>query len=146
QLTALEATQHGWTFISARPGRDKIEDVLRTARLYQPAVVFVEDIDNATSPGEDDHVTKLLDAFDGITAKGGELMIVMTTNHVEWINKGMLRPGRLGAVIESAQLDAAGIGRMVKAVGVPEKLDAKVDYTKVTEAMEGFLPAFVRET
>lgn len=146
QLTALEATKAGWTFISARPGRDKIEDVLRTARLYQPAVVFVEDIDNATSSGEDDQVTKLLEAFDGITSKGGELMVVMTTNHIERIHKGMLRPGRLDAVVEISSLDHAGIEKLIKAVVPDSKLADAIDYTQIGEAMDGFFPAFVRES
>jgi transitional endoplasmic reticulum ATPase len=145
QLTAGIATENGWTFISARPGRDNVEDVLRTARLYQPAVVFIEDIDNATSSGEDDHVTKLLDAFDGITAKGGELMILMTTNHIDRIHKGMLRPGRLDAVIEIAELDEHGIERLIKAVVPIAKLSPTVDYVEVGRAMAGFYPAFVRE-
>ena len=145
QLTAQVATDNGWTFISAKPGRDKIEDVLRTARLYQPAVVFVEDIDGEASSGENEDVTKLLEAFDGITAKGGELMVLMTTNHIERIHKGMLRPGRLDAVVEVAGLDGHGIERLIKVVVKPGKLDENVEYEQVTAAMDGFLPAFVRE-
>lgn len=145
QIIAQLAEQNGWTFISARPGRDKVEDVLRTARLYQPAVVFVEDIDNATSTGEDDAVTKMLDAFDGITAKGGELMVVMTTNHKERIHKGMLRPGRLDAVIPIGTLDRGGIERLIKVLVDGDKLAAEVDYDKVAEAMDAFLPAYVKE-
>jgi hypothetical protein len=146
QMTAQVATDNDWTFIGARPGRDKIEDVLRTARLYQPAVVFVEDIDNAASTSDQDEVTKLLEAFDGITAKGGELMVVMTSNHIERIHRGMLRPGRLDAVVEIAGLDPNGIERLIKVVVDAAKLSEKVDYAAVAESMEGFLPAFVRES
>jgi hypothetical protein len=145
-LTAQVAEQNGWTFLSAKPGRDKIEDVLRTARLYEPAVVFIEDIDTQSNDGNDQAVTKLLDAFDGITAKGGELMIVLTTNHLDRIHKGMLRPGRLDAIIEIAGLDRNGVERLIKAV-VPEgRLADNVDFDEVYAQMDGFLPAFVRET
>lgn len=145
-LTALEAVANGWTFISAKPGRDDVSDVLRTARLYQPAVVFVEDIDNATSSGEADEVTKFLDTFDGVAAKGGEIIAVLTTNYIERIHKGMLRPGRLDAVIEIASLDRNGIERLIKAVVPTANLAQDVDFDEVGTAMEGFLPAFVRET
>lgn len=145
QMTAQIAVENGWTFISAKPGRDSVEDVLRTARLYQPAVVFVEDIDGQASSGENEDVTKLLEAFDGITSKGGELLVVMTTNHIDRIHKGMLRPGRLDAVVEVAGLDVHGIERLVKAV-VKTKLAEGVDFEAVGEAMNGFLPAFVRES
>lgn len=147
QLTALYATTNGWTFISARPGRDKVEDVLRTARLYQPAVVFVEDIDVSTAPsGDNEEVSKFLDAFDGITAKGGELIAVMTTNHLDRIHKGMLRPGRLDAVVEIGALDRNGTERLVKAIVPASKLDPEIDYDAVYESMEGFFPAFIRES
>jgi hypothetical protein len=145
-LTAQVAATHGWTFLSAKPGRDKVEDVLRTARLYEPAVVFVEDIDNQSNDADANAVTKLLDAFDGITAKGGELMIVLTTNHLDRIHKGMLRPGRLDAIVEIAGLDRGGVERLIKAVVPAGKLSPTCDYDAVFKEMEGFLPAFVRET
>jgi ATP-dependent 26S proteasome regulatory subunit len=120
--------------------------VLRTARLNQPAVVFVEDIDNESSTGEQDEVTKLLEAFDGITAKGGELMVVMTTNHISRIHRGMLRPGRLDAVVEIAGLDRDGIEKLVRVVVGDNRLAADTDFDQVAEAMDGFYPAFVRES
>ncbi len=146
QMVAQVATQNGWTFISAKPGRDKVEDVLRTARLYQPAVVFIEDIDGEASNGEADAVTKLLEAFDGITSKGGELQVIMTTNHLDRIHKGMLRPGRLDAVLHIGALDRNGIERLVRAVVDPTKLDVAIDFDAVAVAMQGFLPAFVKES
>jgi transitional endoplasmic reticulum ATPase len=145
-LTAQVAAANGWTFLSAKPGRDKVEDVLRTARLYEPAVVFVEDIDGESNDGDPQTVTRLLDAFDGITAKGGELMIVLTTNHLDRIHKGMLRPGRLDAIVEVAGLDRGGVERLIKAVVTPGKLSETCDYDEVYAEMDGFLPAFVRET
>lgn len=146
QMAAQIATENGWTFISAKPGRDKVDDVLRTARLYQPAVVFIEDIDIESSNGESDNVTKLLEAFDGITSKGGELQVVMTTNHLERIHKGMLRPGRLDAVVHIGALDRSGVERLVKVIVDEDKLDSAVDFDKVWDAMHGFLPAFVKES
>lgn len=146
QMTAQVATRNGWTFISAKPGRDKVEDVLRTARLYQPAVVFIEDIDIESSNGEADNVTKLLEAFDGITSKGGELQVVMTTNHLDRIHKGMLRPGRLDAVVHIGALDRNGVERLVRVIVEEDKLDKGTDFDKVWDAMQGFLPAFVKES
>jgi transitional endoplasmic reticulum ATPase len=144
-LTAEIAVANNWTFISARPGRDNLEDVMRIARLYLPAVVFFEDVDNTAKPGESDAVTEMLDVFDGITAKGGELIVLMTTNHVEKIHKAMLRPGRLDALIEIGALDRVGVEKLIKAAVKPEKLDAETNYDAVYTAMDGFFPAFIRE-
>lgn len=143
-ITAGVCEANGWTFLSARPGRDKIEDVLRTARLYQPAVVFVEDIDNEGSVGDTEAVTRLLEAFDGVTSKGGEVMMVLTTNHLDRIHKGMLRPGRLDAVVHIGELDQEGIARLIRVV-CKNRLAPDVDMDAVTEAMSGYYPAFVRE-
>lgn len=158
QNTALIAVENGWTYIKAGVGQD-VNEAMRTARLYAPSVLAIEDIDVAASTSEDGEVTKLLETFDGITAKGTEMVVVMTTNHLERIHKGMLRPGRLDAIVEIAELDRNGIERLIKAVVAPNRLDDDVDYTKVAEAMEitvghsdgtytnhHFYPAFVRES
>lgn len=142
-ITGQIATQNGWTYLRAGSG-DNIEDVLRTARLYQRAVAFFEDIDRAGDV-DGDGLAKLLDAFDGVTTKGGELVVVMTTNRQEGIPKGMFRPGRLDAVIRIAELDRDGTERLIKALVPAGKLSADVDYDKVFTAMEGYLPAFIRE-
>lgn len=146
-LTAQHAVANGWSFVYCRPGRDNLNDVMTTARLYQPAVVFFEDIDLVSegTTGEGDSITQLLDLFDGITAKGTELMAVLTTNHPDRIHKGMVRPGRLDAVIEIAELDRNGIERMIRANVPVAKLSNDLDMDLIAKAMDGYLPAFVKE-
>jgi len=145
QITAQVAVEHGWTYIAAKPG-DDVDEVMQTARLYEPAVVFFEDVDNQTSFSNDpDRMSALLDAFDGITSKGGELIVIMTTNNLDAIHKGMLRPGRLDAIVEVTHLDDAGIERLIKVTVPTGKLADDVDYTEVCAEMNGFYPAFVRE-
>lgn len=143
-ITAQVAEANGWTFITARPG-DRVADVLKTAVLYQPAVVLVEDIETESDNAEDPRaVSKLLDAFDGATSKGTEIIMVLTSNHIEQIHKGMLRPGRIDATVEVAALDRTGVEELIKAVVNPMKLGDDVDYDVVYAAMDGFLPAFVK--
>lgn len=146
-LTAQEAVDNGWTFLYARPAKDDLTFVMQTARLYQPSVVFFEDMDVIASPeaGGEDGISHMLDLFDGITAKGTEIMAILTTNHKERIHKGMVRPGRLDAVIHIGALDHPGVEALVKA-SVPENMIAEGnDWEKVAVAMEGFMPAFVKE-
>ena len=145
-MTAKKAMEHGWTFVMCRPGRDSLTEVMETARLYQPAVVVFEDVDTISQNGDPEAVTKLLDLFDGINAKGTKLLAMMTTNNVDDIHKGMIRPGRLDSIIRIAELDRSGVERMVNSVVKPEMLDEHVDYGRVYEAMEGFLPAFIKES
>lgn len=145
-LTAQKAVESGWTYIRCRPGEDQYLDVLQTAALYAPAVVAFEDVDNlASADASAMDVAKLLDAFDGVTAKGKEIIALLTTNHPEKIHKGMVRPGRLDAVIQISALDVRGVEKLVRSL-VPEgSLSPEVDWTLVNEAMSGYVPAFIKE-
>jgi transitional endoplasmic reticulum ATPase len=144
QLTAKEAEENGWTFILARTGKDNLNQVLQTAQLYAPAVVWYEDIDIVAKGKSNEQVSRLLDSLDGITNKGVEILAGFTTNHIEEIQKGVLRPGRLDSVIHVGELDNAGFERLTKSV-IPEHLRGDIDYVKVAEAMHGYLPAFAKE-
>lgn len=142
-LTAQKAIANGWTFIQVRPG-DDLEMAMRTAQLYAPAVVFFEDVDGVAEKGDPQDVSRLLDLFDGIAAKGVEVVAVMTTNYPERIQKGMLRPGRMDAVVHVGAMDSDGYRRLIEAT-VPESLLLDIDYDQVAKAYEGFLPAFAKE-
>jgi transitional endoplasmic reticulum ATPase len=142
-LTAREAVENGWTFILARPGQDDLQEVLKTAQLYAPAVVWYEDIDVIAEGKSEMDISRLLDSLDGITNKGTEILAGFTTNHVDKIQKGVLRPGRLDAIVHIDGLDAAGFEKLIK-VTLGDLL-GEVDYIKVAEAFDGMLPAFAKE-
>jgi transitional endoplasmic reticulum ATPase len=144
-IVAQLATASGWTFLSAKAGHDNIRDVMLTAKLYQRAVVFVEDIDAHTPSANDrDGVAELLDLFDGIAVKDDEIIVVMTTNHIERVTAGMLRPGRLDYIVEIEALDRNGTERLLRAVIPAGNLDRAVDFGEVYDAMPKFQPAWVK--
>lgn len=145
QWTAQVAEDNGWTFFLAKTGVDKVKDVLQTARLYEPAVVFIEDVDTQAGTNDPNSVAELLDAFDGITAKDSKLIMVLTTNHVSKVHKGMLRPGRLDFVTEIGALDRPGVEKLIRVI-VGDRLAPQVDFDPVFAEMDGFEPAFVRAT
>lgn len=146
--TAQIAQENGWTFILVRAGEDPLE-ALKTARVYSPAVVWVEDLDVIASADASSRdrkkISRVLDVLDGLQGKGAEVMAGFTTNFVDKLDKGVLRPGRLDAVIHIAELDAAGYERLIRALTPAAMLDAAVDMAAVTREYEGFLPAFAAE-
>jgi transitional endoplasmic reticulum ATPase len=146
-LAAKQCEASGWTFILCRPGKDDLNEVLQTAQLYAPSVVWYEDIDVVAGGNmqSDMQVSKILDALDSVTTKGTEVLAGFTTNHIGKIQKGVLRPGRLDAVIHIGHLDPEGFEKLVKLTIPRDKLDANVDFQAVSEAMTGMLPAFVTE-
>lgn len=142
--TAVEAGNSGWTFIMARPGRDNFLEVMQTARLYQPAVVFMEDVDTIATAENEEVISQLLDLFDGIQSKNTELAVVMTTNHPETLHKGMMRPGRLDAIIEIGALDDTGVEKLLL-TSLPAEIVGTIDFVEVCKACAGYMPAFVKE-
>ena len=146
-LTGQEAARAGWTFIKARPGRDNIFTVMQTAKLYEPCVVFYEDVDQIAAVDTQDRagVAQLLDVFDGIEAKGTKILCVLTTNYPEKIHKGMARPGRLDAMIEISELDQEGVEALVRTRLDDEMLEPEIDWAAVFEAAYEYKPAFVTE-
>lgn len=146
-LTAQEAEKHGWTYLLCRSGVDDLFEVLQTAQLYAPSVVWFEDIDVVAS-GENadpEKISKLLDRLDGIQGKGAEVIAGFTTNFVDKLQKGVLRPGRIDAIIHIGELDVQGYEKLIKSLVKPQFL-GEIDYGKVPAAMAGFLPAFVAES
>jgi hypothetical protein len=145
-LTAQRAVANGWTFVLNRPGQDDLLTTLRTAQLYAPAVVWFEDIDTigASDGNSSMFVSRLLDALDGVTAKGVEVVAGFTTNHVDRLQKGLLRPGRIDTVIHIGELDAAGVEKLVR-VRIPAQHLGTVDYARIATAFTGYVPAFASE-
>jgi len=143
-LTAQIAVAHGWTFLMCRPGKDDLAKTLEMARMYQPAVVFAEDVDTMAGPQSGSTIERHLDMLDGIKVKGMKLLTVFTTNHAEDIHKAMLRPGRIGAVIHVGAMDRAGVEQLARRV-IGKALDPDTDFDEVFRRTEGYMPAFVRE-
>ena len=145
-LTAQRAVANGWTYVICRPGQDDLMTTLETAKLYAPAVVWFEDIDIiGGADGSSMFLSRLLDALDGMMAKGTEVIAGFTTNHVERLQKGLLRPGRIDTVIHIGELDEPGIRRLVEVV-IPSNLLAEgIDWASVATAFRGYVPAFARE-
>lgn len=143
-LTAQEAEKNGWTYILCRSGQDDLFKVLQTAQLYAPAVVWFEDIDVVASGGDPEHISRLLDVLDGVQGKGSEILAGFTTNFVDKLQKGVLRPGRIDNIIHIGELDAEGYQKLIKSLVQPEQL-GDIDYDKVQASFAGFLPAFVSE-
>ena len=98
-------------------------------------------------------MSRLLDMFDGITAKGTELLCILTTNHPERIVKAMVQARALDAVLHFGEFDVPAVEKMIRANIAPERLADGLDFEAIADAMgvgrndsEAFLPAFVKES
>ena len=143
KVLAKKAVRNDWTFLLI-PNVDHLAKAVEFARRYQPCVIFSEDIDQALSGTKRDaKVNEILNVIDGIESKDTEIMVVLTTNHVERINAAMLRPGRLDAVIPVEPPDAAAAIRLVQKYSGDLLVDDGL--AEVGKALAGQIPAVIRE-
>jgi transitional endoplasmic reticulum ATPase len=141
-LTASECEKHGWTFILV----DKVqalEAAMKMANRYSPAVVFAEDIDRVLAE-RDDKANNLINTISGVTSPGQQVMLVLTTNHLDKIDPVILRPGRLDAIISLRPPRLEACGKLIRHyAGNLLAHDAVLD--EAAAAVAGMIPAAIRE-
>lgn len=96
-IFAKVCQDNGWTFVHL----SHVEDLIRgieLARLYQPSVLFCEDIDIIAKGERDKNMNRRLEEFDGIDAKSTDVIILCTTNDGASLNEVWLRPGRFNTI------------------------------------------------
>lgn len=142
--TAKTATENGWTFLYLQ-SVSQLSEAITWAKQYQPCVLFAEDVDQILAgDGRNEDVNAVLNTIDGVDSKGSELMVVLTTNHVDNVNPAFLRPGRLDAVIHIGLPDAEAAHRLLLQYG-RGLIDETSDLTKASAMLAGKIPAVIRE-
>lgn len=142
--TAKLAIDNGWTFIML----DRVaglKQVLDFAHRYAPVVVFAEDIDRVIAGDERSvSIDDVLNTLDGVQGKNHEIITVLTTNHADRINRAMLRPGRLDAIVTVTPPDAAAAQKLMRLYG-RGLIDPSETLDAAGEALAGQIPAVIRE-
>jgi hypothetical protein len=142
RATAKVANDNGWTFMMLRRSQG-LGAALEFARRYQPCVIFAEDIDRHADRSREE-VNDLVNLLDGISSKKDEIIVVLTTNHVEEIDKALLRPGRFDAIISLGALDPEPREKLIR-LYAGNQLAKKADLSEAVEALAGQSPATIRE-
>lgn len=142
-VTAKKCEENKWTFIYLdRVGG--LKTAIEFAKQYSPAVIFAEDVDRAVAGERSVEIDDVLNTIDGIDSKGAEIITILTSNHVENINKAMLRPGRLDAVISVLAPDAAAAERLVR-IYARGLIDINENLSEAGRELDGQIPAVIRE-
>lgn len=141
---AKKARQNGWTFVLIeRVGA--LASALDLARMYQPSVVFAEDIDRAVEgQTRTVQIDDILNTIDGLESKGTQVITVLTSNHAASINKAMLRPGRLDAIISTQAPDSKAVEKLVR-IYARDSLETNTDLAPAGKELQGQIPAVIRE-
>lgn len=141
-VTAKKCVENGWTYIYLQD-LNQLSQAIRFAKKYQPAVIFAEDIDSVGT-NRNAKLNDVLNTIDGVDTKSMELIVVLTTNHVENVHPALLRPGRLDAVVPVRPPDADAVRRLITlyARGL---VDLGDDLDDAARLLAGQIPAVVRE-
>jgi transitional endoplasmic reticulum ATPase len=142
-VTARVAQDNGWTFLYLERVSG-LADAVLFARRYSPCVIFAEDIDRILGGERDMSVDDVLNIVDGIDSKSQELMIILTTNFVDKIEKAMIRPGRLDAVINLPRPDAPTVERLIR-MYAGDLLDPGEDLTEAGKELANQIPSTIAE-
>jgi len=126
-------------------------EYMTLARLYQPCIVIIEDVDliarqreEMRSPGEELMLNKLLNEMDGIKPDA-EIIFILTTNRAKILEQALAsRPGRIDQAIEFPLPDDAGRERLVRlyshGVHAPQELMGGL-----VERTNGVSASFIKE-
>lgn len=142
-VTAKLCVDNGWTFIYVN-NTEQLAQALEFARAYTPCVLFAEDVDRVMNGIRTYNMDSILNAVSGVDSKDTEIMLVLTTNHVEEINQAMLRPGRLDAVITVEAPNKDTVKRLIHLYG-DGALPENINLDSVSETLTGYIPAIIRE-
>lgn len=140
--TSAVCVENGWTYIMLDDVRG-LKDTMLFAQRYQPCVVFAEDIDRVAEDRDQDG-NDLLNVVDGVLTKNSQVMLVLSTNHVEKINPAMLRPGRLDAVVTINPPGEEAVKRLFRLYG-GNLIDQSDELVESAAAAAGNIPATLRE-
>jgi AAA+ superfamily predicted ATPase len=121
------------------------------ARLLQPAMVVIEDVDliardrnDMDGPCEESLLNKLLNEMDGLK-EDADILFVLTTNRPEELESALAgRPGRVDQAIEVPLPDKPGRDKLVRLYGKGLPLDTHV-VEEAVRRTDGVSAAFIKE-
>jgi ATP-dependent Clp protease adapter protein ClpS len=127
-----------------------LSSYMTLARLMQPAMVVIEDVDLIASdrddmgPCEESLLNKLLNEMDGLK-EDADILFVLTTNRPEELEAALAgRPGRIDQAIEVPLPDASGRGKLVRLYGKGLPVDDAI-VAEAVRRTEGVSAAFIKE-
>ncbi|HVD13256.1 MAG TPA: AAA family ATPase [Actinomycetota bacterium] len=122
------------------------------ARLLQPSMVILEDVDliaedrNRQEPGCTPLLFELLNEMDGLS-DDADVIFLLTSNRPELLEPALAaRPGRVDLAVEVPLPDAACRRRLIALYGHGLALHVDGDdLDRLVQRIEGVSPAFIRE-
>ena len=128
-----------------------LSDYMTLARLLQPSIVIMEDVDliardrkDMNSPCEEVLLNKLLNEMDGLK-EDADILFILTTNRPETLEAALAsRPGRIDQAIEFPLPDEEGRGKLVRLYSRGVSLTGEA-IAEIVRRTDGVSAAFIKE-
>jgi len=128
-----------------------LDEYMELARLLQPSMVVIEDVDliardrdDMGSPCEEAMLNDLLNQMDGLK-EDADILFVLTTNRPEQLEGALAgRPGRVDQAIEVPLPDEVGRGKLIRLYGKGLPLEEAI-VAEAAERTNGVSAAFIKE-
>jgi hypothetical protein len=138
------------TLIITGSGIAMLAQYMNLARLLQPAMVVIEDVDliardrEDMGPCEESMLNGLLNEMDGLK-QDADILFVLTTNRPEQLESALAsRPGRIDQAVEVPLPDDVGRRKLVQLYGRGLPLGNDV-VSEAAERTKGVSAAFIKE-
>jgi ATP-dependent Clp protease adapter protein ClpS len=139
------------TLIITAGGMGQLPHYMTLARLLQPAMVVIEDVDliardreDMGSPCEESLLNALLNEMDGLK-DNADILFILTTNRPEQLEGALAgRPGRIDQAIEVPLPDEIGREKLVRLYGGGLKLSDQI-LAEAVARTKGVSAAFIKE-
>jgi AAA+ superfamily predicted ATPase/ATP-dependent Clp protease adapter protein ClpS len=128
-----------------------LSEYMTLARLLQPAMVVIEDVDliardreEMGGPCEEVLLNRLLNEMDGLR-EDADMLFILTTNRPQQLEAALAgRPGRIDQAIEIPLPDAMGREKLVRLYGAGLELSNAI-VSEAVKRTEGVSAAFIKE-
>jgi cell division protease FtsH len=139
------------TFLITAEQVGLLGEYMALARLLQPSVVVIEDVDliardreDMGSPCEEATLNKLLNEMDGLK-EAADILFILTTNRPESLEAALAsRPGRVDQAIEFPLPDEEGRAKLIRLYGKGTELSDEL-IAMIVSRTKNVSAAFIKE-
>jgi AAA+ superfamily predicted ATPase len=128
----------------------KITEYITLARLLQPSILVIEDVDligrerDGLEVGRESLLNRLLNEMDGLRADA-EILFLLTTNRPDALERALAaRPGRVDQAIEFPLPDEVGRRKLVQLYAAGAAIGEEV-ITQTARLTQGVSASFIKE-
>jgi len=146
-----QSVKNQTTFIISADQVAILGEYMTLARLYQPSLIVIEDVDliarqreDLRSAHEEALLNRLLNEMDGLQTES-QILFVLTTNRPEALEEALAsRPGRIDQAIAFPLPDEDGRGKLARLYSGKLALTDKI-VRQVVARTAGFSASFIKE-